>query len=336
MRIGVIGVGRIGRFHAETLCGHAGVDSVVICDEDAARAFTVSQELGATTAARDAILRQVDGVVIATPTNTHAELVEEAVLAGVPVFCEKPIALDLPTTRRVAALVHERDAIVQMGFQRRFDAGYRAARDARQSGALGRVYSVRIAGHDPAPPHEAYLPGSGGIFRDLHIHDFDIVPWVLGAAITEVYADGSVLVDDMFARHDDIDTAISTLRFADGTLGVLTGGRHNPLGYDIRLEIFGSRDSVTVGWDAHTPMHSLEPNMPAAPVAPYAMFLDRFAAAYRAELEAFVDVVAGSIATPCHIDDAEQSLLVALACDRSRRERRPVRIDELRSVPQLR
>ena len=336
MRLGVIGVGRIGRFHATTLRRHAEVDAVFVCDDDASRAASVAAELGLTVASLDTLLKNVDGVVIATPTNTHAALVDQVVRAGIPTFCEKPIALDRATTRRVAALVHERSAIVQIGFQRRFDVGYRAAREARLNGALGRVYSVRIAGHDPAPPHESYLPGSGGIFRDLHIHDFDIVPWVLGVAITEVYADGSVLVDDMFSRHDDIDTAVSTLRFADGTLGVLTGARHNPLGYDIRLEIFGSRDSVTVGWDAHTPMHSLEPNMPPVSDAPYAMFLDRFAPAYRDELHAFIDVVAGRIDTPCHINDAEQSLLVALACERSRRERRPVSIDEMRNESHLR
>lgn len=336
MRLGVLGIGRIGHAHARVVYAHADVQSVVLFDVLPERSEALARELNAARAASvhvvdsvDALLAQVDGVVIATPTDTHAALIEQAVRAGVPAFCEKPVALDLASTRHVVQLVAEHEAMVQIGFQRRFDAGYRAAKAAVQGGTIGRVYSVRVAGHDPAPPAESYLPGSGGIFRDLHIHDFDIVRWVLGQDVTEVYTDGAVLVDPMFARHGDVDTTAGTLRFADGTLGVMTGGRHNPLGYDIRLELFGSRDSVAVGWDARTPMHSLEPGMPPAPANAYAFFLDRFADAYRAELHAFVDVVAGRATNPCTVADAEQSLLVALACDRSRAERRPVMIAEI-------
>ncbi|MCA0376827.1 MAG: Gfo/Idh/MocA family oxidoreductase [Gemmatimonadetes bacterium] len=336
MRLGILGVGRIGHAHARVVHAHPDVRAVVLSDVDTARANALAHELNGARAASATVadsaaslLAQVDGVVIATPTDTHAALIEQAVRARIPVFCEKPVALDLASTRHVVQLVAEYDAVVQIGFQRRFDAGYRAARAAVRAGAMGRVYSVRVAGHDPAPPAESYLPGSGGIFRDLHIHDFDIVRWVLGQDVTEVYADGAVLVDPMFARHDDVDTTAGTLRFRDGTLGVMTGGRHNPLGYDIRLELFGSRDSVTVGWDARTPMHSLEPGMPPAPHNAYAFFLDRFADAYRAELHAFVEVVTGRAENPCSVADAEQSLLVALACDRSRAERRPVTIAEI-------
>jgi myo-inositol 2-dehydrogenase/D-chiro-inositol 1-dehydrogenase len=338
MRLGIIGVGRIGRFHARVLRGLPGLSRLVVHDTDPERAAAVAA------AAPDAdgpwapvtiadgpgaLLAQVDGVVVATPTATHAALVLQAIEARVPVFCEKPVALDLEATRRVAARAAERDAIVQVGFQRRFDAGYRAAREAVASGVLGRVYVVRIAGHDPAPPAEDYLPASGGLFRDLHIHDFDIVPWVLGQPVTEVYAAGAVLVDALFARHDDVDTAAAVLRFADGALGVLTGGRHDPRGYDIRLELFGSRDSLAVGWDARTPLRSVEPGVPAPAVPGYTGFLDRFDAAYRAELATFAEVVAGRATTPCPVAEAEQALLVALACERSRRERRPVTIAEL-------
>ena len=137
---------------------------------------------------------------------------------------------------------------------------------------------------------------------------------------------GAVLVDPMFARHDDVDTVAATLTFSDGTLGVLTGGRHDPLGYDIRMELFGSKDVASVGWDARMPMHSLEPGMPPAPDKPYAFFLDRFDAAYRAELTCFVDVARGRAENPCSVEDAEAALRVALACDQSRREHRPVRV----------
>ena len=225
--------------------------------------------------------------------------------------------------------MRESGVVVQMGFQRRFDAGYQAARQAVCDGVLGRVYTVRIAGHDPFPPHEGYIPGSGGIFRDLHIHDFDIARWVLGQDIVEVYAQGAVLVDPMFERYDDVDTVAALLTFSEGTLGVLTGGRHDPVGYDVRLELFGSGDSVAVGWDARMPLRSLEPDMPPAPANPYSFFLDRFDAAYRRELSTFVDVARGRTPNPCAVEDAEAALRAALACDLSRRERRPVRLEEI-------
>lgn len=332
MRIGVIGVGRIGQHHAEVARRLHGVERLVIADADDARARRTASALDAEVARDvDDLLRSVDAVVIASPTDTHAELLARCLDAGRPTFCEKPIALDLQSTRAAVERAEQSGIPVQIGFQRRFDPGYRAARDAVRSGALGTIYCVRIAGHDPAPPPESYVPSSGGIFRDLHIHDFDIVRWVLGQEVTEVYAQGAVLVDPFFARYDDVDTVAATLAFSHATLGVLTGGRQDPLGYDVRLEILGSRDSVAVGWDARTPLHSLEPGMPGAPEKPYSFFLDRFDTAYRAEMEAFVDVACGRAENPCPAADAEAALRVALACDRSRREHRPVRIAEIDS-----
>ncbi len=149
--------------------------------------------------------------------------------------------------------------MVQMGFQRRFDLGYRRARELVESGALGRIYVVRMSGHDPHPPHDDYIPGSGGIFRDLHIHDFDIVRYVTGQDVVEVYADGSDAGFEAFARHGDVAAAVATLRFSGGTLGILSGTRHDPLGYDIRMELFGAGDSVAVGWNDRTPLRSIEP-----------------------------------------------------------------------------
>jgi myo-inositol 2-dehydrogenase / D-chiro-inositol 1-dehydrogenase len=333
VRIGVIGVGRIGPFHAHAITAHADVASIVITDTDRERAQHVAATLGVTTVESVAtLLSQVDGVVIASSTDSHADLIMQAVSAGVPAFCEKPVALDLASTRRVLAHVHDHHGVVQIGFQRRFDRGYRAARDAVQCGALGRVYNMRIAGHDPAPPRESYVSRSGGIFRDLHIHDFDIIRWVLGQEVEEVYMQGAVLVDELFTRQDDIDTVAGTLRMSGGTLGVLTGARHDPLGYDIRLELFGSKDSVSVGWDARLPLRSIEPDMPPAPANAWPTFLERFELAYREELRVFVEVVAGRAPNPCTVSDAEQSLLVALACDRSRREHRPVAIEEIRET----
>jgi myo-inositol 2-dehydrogenase/D-chiro-inositol 1-dehydrogenase len=186
-----------------------------------------------------------------------------------------------------------------------------------------------MAGHDPHPPHDDYIPGSGGIFRDLHIHDFDIARFVTGQEVVEVYADGSDAGFEAFARHGDVAAAVATLRFDGGTLGILSGTRHDPLGYDVRLEAFGAGDSVVVGWDARMPLRSVEPGGPTAPEQPYGFFLDRFGPAYRAELHAFVEVAAGRMPNPCPPEDAREAIRIAMACDRSRELHRPVRVEEV-------
>ena len=331
MHAGVIGVGRIGTFHARELTALDGVDAVTLTDVDRARAEEVAQECGAAVAPSvEALLGRVDALVITAPTSEHAGLIERAVDAGLPAYCEKPLALDLDSTRKIVDRVEGAGATVQMGFQRRFDPGYRRARDAVRSGAAGRLYVVRMAGHDPHPPHESYLPGSGGIFRDLHIHDFDIARFVTGQEVTEVYVDGDVLGFDFFEKHGDVDTDVGVLRFSGGTLGIMSGSRHDPLGYDIRMEVFGSEDSFVVGWDDRMPLRSIEPDGPGAPDEPYSFFLDRFADAYRAELATFVEVVAGSRPNPCPPRDALAAMEVAVACDLSRAEHRPVRVEDVR------
>jgi myo-inositol 2-dehydrogenase / D-chiro-inositol 1-dehydrogenase len=330
MRVGVVGVGRIGSFHASVLAHHPEVAEVLLTDPDAARAETVAGRIGGRTAATvEALLAAVDAVVITAPTVTHAELIRQAVDADRPTFCEKPITIDLASTEAVIRHVRARGATVQMGFQRRFDAGYRRARELVACGSLGRLYVIRMAGHDPHPPHDDYIPGSGGIFRDLHIHDFDIARWVTGQEVVEVYADGSDAGFEAFARHGDVAAAVATLRFDGGALGILSGTRHDPLGYDVRLEVFGAGDSVAVGWDRRTPLRSVEPGAPDGPAEPYAFFLDRFAPAYKAELHAFVELVAGRRANPCPPEDALEAIRVAMACDLSRQLHRPVRVEEV-------
>jgi myo-inositol 2-dehydrogenase/D-chiro-inositol 1-dehydrogenase len=270
--------------------------------------------------------------VIATATAGHAPLLRLAASAGIPAFCEKPVALDLATIDDVLDDVSHGGILVQIGFQRRFDAGYRAARDAVATGALGNLLAVRAATHDPAPPTEAYIASSGGIFRDLHIHDFDAVRFVTGEEIVEVYADGAVRETPWFAQHGDVDTAVAVVRLSGGALGILSGTRHDPLGYDVRLEVFGSADSIAVGVDARSPLRSVEPGADRAAHAGYANFLERFEPAYRAELAAFVDTVREGGESACTLDDARAALLVALAADRSRAERRPVSTGEVASA----
>jgi myo-inositol 2-dehydrogenase/D-chiro-inositol 1-dehydrogenase len=212
-----------------------------------------------------------------------------------------------------------------VGFQRRFDPAYREARRLVESGELGTVYMVRLIAHDHEPPPDNYVPTSGGLFRDSSIHDFDALRWVTGQEVDEVYVAGSVRRFPIFERYDDIDTMAAILRLSDGTLGVLGQTRHDPLGYDVRMEIIGSNDAVTVGLGQRTPLRSLEPDAPALAGPAWQTFLTRFEAAYREELMTFLRVARGEIESPCTARDALQAMRIAVAAGRSRSEHRPVR-----------
>jgi myo-inositol 2-dehydrogenase/D-chiro-inositol 1-dehydrogenase len=330
LHLGLIGVGRIGVFHAETLRALPGVARLTLADVDAGRARAVAEELGAgaVETAADLFDQEIDAVVVAAPTPAHAPLLRLAAAARVPAFCEKPVALELDVLEDVQAEVERAGILVQVGFQRRFDAGYRAARAAVAAGALGRLLVLRAATHDPAPPAEEYIAHSGGIFRDLHIHDFDAIRYVTGDEVVEVYADGAALETPWFARHGDVDAAAAILKLAGGAHAVLTGTRHDPLGYDVRLEVFGVADSIAVGLDGRTPLRSVEPGV-GPPESGYRNFVDRFGAAYRDELAAFVEAVATRAPSSCTLADAQAALRIALAADRSRAERRPVSLQEV-------
>lgn len=330
MRVGLIGAGRIGVLHARLLRGLPDVDELLVTDADPARAAALAADVGATAIPdAGALIRVVDGVVIAAATSAHGALVREAIAARVPTYCEKPLGESLDDAIALAAEIEASRIPFQLGFQRRFDAGYREARRLVEGGELGTVYAFRLAGHDPAPPHEAYIPTSGGLFKDFSVHDFDVIRWLLGQEVAEVYATGAVRGFPMFARYGDVDTAVATLRMEDGTLGVLTAARHDPLGYDIRAELFGSRDSISVGLGPHTPMRSVEPGVPPPAGPAWPDFLVRFEDAYRDELAGFVALVRGERTSPCTARDGVESLRIAEAANRSMAEGRPVRLSEV-------
>lgn len=328
MHIGVVGAGRIGALHAQNVRELASVDEVSITDHDESRVRELAGRLDVHAAGSvEELLATVDGVIVATPTASHAAMTLAAIEAGRPVLCEKPISLDLATTDAVLNSVAAAGVALQVGFQRRFDPAFVAARSRVASGELGRVYLARMAAHDATPPPESYLPDSGGIFLDLHIHDFDAVRWLTGQEIVEVYADGAV-VDEMFGRHDDADVTSVVIRLSGGTLAVSTGSRHNPLGYDHRTELLGSRECVSMGYDSTLALREVAGSGERSPQT-YGSFLERFAAAYREEVSQFVELVAGRAANQCTGYDARQALIAALAATRSRRERRPVQTAEI-------
>ncbi|WP_439423205.1 Gfo/Idh/MocA family protein [Saccharothrix sp. HUAS TT10] len=215
---------------------------------------------------------------------------------------------------------------VLVGFQRRFDPAVSELHRRVRAGEVGDVYLVRALGNDARPPDLGYLPNSGGIFRDLLIHDLDAVPWLVGEPVVEVYASGSVLVDRAFADADDVDNAVVLLKFAGGAHATLAGGRHDPLGYDHRIEVLGSRDSLAVGLDPRTPLTSLEPGGPRVAADAYPGFPERFHRAYLTEVATFAQVVAGTVANPSPARESLISLRLAEACEQSRRSGAPVRV----------
>lgn len=329
MRIGVAGAGRIGTMHAANLSTLPQVSEVLLYDPVPGRAQAAATAPGAR-AVDDigTLLRESDGVVIATPTTSHPAMVRECLAARTPTLCEKPIAASLPEMVELVGEIEAAGVAVVVGFQRRFDPAMVELRRRVVSGELGALYQVRATGFDAAPPDFGYLPTSGGIFRDLMIHDLDAVPWLVGEPVVEVYAAGAVLVDPAFAAADDVDNAVVLLRFASGVLATISAGRHDPLGYDHRIEVLGARDSVVVGLDERTPLRALDRQ---PPTAAYPGFPERFRVAYRNEMDVFTGVVAGGAENPSPARDSLVSLGLAEACEQSRRGGRPVDTTEWRT-----
>ena len=328
MQVALIGAGRIGTNHAGILAAIDGVDSLLIADLAHERAVELAESISIASAVDVDAAFTADAIVIASSTDTHADLLIRTAEAGIPAFCEKPIALDLASTRRAVEAVEQAGTAVQMGFQRRYDPAIRAIRNQIESGELGTPYLIRSQTHDPEPPPLDYLPVSGGIFKDCLIHDIDVVRYVSGQEVIAVTALGAVLGFDAISALGDVGTAIVTAEMSGGTLAQLSALRHNPVGYDVRLEVFGSGTSSAAGWSARSPIHSTEPGVGKTP-DPIVSFWDRFGDAYIAEMEAFIRVLSGEEDPASTPVDAYEDLRVAVACDRSLAELRRVLLEEI-------
>jgi myo-inositol 2-dehydrogenase/D-chiro-inositol 1-dehydrogenase len=320
MRIAVLGTGRMAALRAPLLREHA---DIVVAGADAARTAEFAERVGAEAAGVDEALGSApDGVVVASSTEHHAPQLLAAASLGVPVLCEKPIALTVADTRAAVEALSRAGAVVQVGFQRRFDPGLVAARAAD----VGTPYSLRITARDAEPAEEHYIPGSGGIFRDMHVHDFDLARWITGREVATVYAVGAVRGFERFARHGDVDTTAIVLTLDDGMPVLIDGSRHDPRGYDVRMELLGSADAVAVGLDERTPLARAGGE---APSAAWGSFAERFADAFAVETEAFVSLVRDGGESPCPPESALEALRVAVACDLSRAEGRAVAMTEI-------
>jgi myo-inositol 2-dehydrogenase / D-chiro-inositol 1-dehydrogenase len=331
-RIGVVGVGRIGRLHADLLARRVpGARVSAVYDAHADSARSVGGELGVpVTESVEALLASpdVDAVAICTSTDTHADLIVEASRMGKAIFCEKPVSLDLAEVDRALQAVEAAGVPFQIGFNRRFDPAHSSVREAVAAGRVGEPQLVRITSRDPAPPPMEYVRRSGGIFLDMTIHDFDMARYLTGSEVVEVFARGAVRVDSAFADAGDVDTAMVMLVHESGCLTSIDNSRRAVYGYDQRVEVFGSEGmAATENPLAHSGViRTAEGTREAA--LPY-FYLERYTSSYVREWEAFVTALAAGATPPVGTADARAPMVIGLAAQRSLREGRPVRVEEV-------
>jgi len=329
--IGLLGCGRIGRLHAELLARRVpGARLGPVYDVDTGVAASVAAAFGVTAAGSvaEVLGAGVDAVAICTSTDTHAELIADAADAGLATFCEKPVSLDLAAVDTALAAVERAGTILQVGFNRRFDPSHRAVRDAAARGELGALELVRITSRDPAPPPIEYVARSGGLFRDMTIHDFDMARFVTGSEVVEVHAAGAVRVDPAIGEVGDLDTAVVVLRHESGCLTTIDNSRRAVYGYDQRVEAFGSlgvaasdNPPVDMAWRRGADGYR------AARIGEF--FIDRYEQAYRRQWESFVDAVGSGGPAEVTGADGRAPLVLALAAEESVRTGGPVAVASL-------
>ena len=327
LRFGLLGAGRMDRVHAEHLArGIEGVEVAVWADPAEPDLAGLARRLGIGRIADtwQAVIDadDLDAVVIATPTDTHHEIVLAAARRGLAIFCEKPLDLRLSALHEIQAEVDRRRVTLMVAFQRRFDPAFAGLQRDIAAGRIGQPHTIRIVSRDSRLPPEAFIPRSGGIFMDMSVHDFDMSRFLLDREIEEVFARASRLIDPMFERHGDYDTAVTSLRFAGGALGVIENVRLASYGYDQRIEVFGPGGLLTV----ENPPYALASGTSGE--VPF--FAERYRDAYRIELQAFVDALRAGTAAPVGVAESIRAVEAALAARRSVDEGRPVTIEEIR------
>jgi myo-inositol 2-dehydrogenase / D-chiro-inositol 1-dehydrogenase len=330
IRFAVLGAGRIGRVHGRAIASVPGASLVAVAEPDAAAAQAMADAYGCAIRSIDAIMAadDIDAVVICTPTDTHADLIEAAVARGKAVFCEKPIDLSLPRVAACLAAVQAAKGTLMVGFNRRFDPDFMAVKAAIDAGRIGKVEMVTITSRDPGPPPAAYITRSGGIFRDMTIHDFDMARWLLGEEVDTVMAAASVLTDPEISTLGDYDSVNVILRTATGKQAIITNSRRAAYGYDQRIEVLGALGMVAA-------KNTAEANIETADAAGFHtppllnFFMSRYTAAYANEIAAFVAAVQAGTPTPTTGHDGLMSLALAEAALRSVATGRAVRVAEV-------
>ncbi|WP_320202969.1 inositol 2-dehydrogenase [Agrobacterium rosae] len=326
-RLALLGAGRIGKVHAKAIASDKRAKLVAVVDAFPDAAQAIADETGCAISTIDAVLKNadIDAVIICTPTNTHADLIERFARAGKAIFCEKPIDLDVARAQACIDVVKETGAKIMLGFNRRFDPHFRAVRKAIDDGQIGKVEMVTITSRDPGAPPPEYIKVSGGIFRDMTIHDFDIARFLLGEEIVSVFATGSVLVDPKIGELGDYDSASITLTTESGRQAIISNSRRATYGYDQRIEVHGSLGSVAA--ENQRPV-SIEIATKDGYTRPplHDFFMTRYTAAYAAEITAFIDAIENDVAPSPSAQDGLVALKLADAALKSVREKVLVQI----------
>jgi myo-inositol 2-dehydrogenase/D-chiro-inositol 1-dehydrogenase len=332
LKVGVIGVGRIGRCHLESLTTMPGVRVTMVADiiDEAAR--SACNDFGVPTSTRDwlELVRSpdVEAVIICSPTDQHADQIKECARLRKYIFCEKPISLDLHTIDEVVRVVEENNAFCMVAFQRRFDMSFMRVRQAVVNGEVGNVAMVHIVSRDPSPPPLNYIAVSGGLHNDMAIHDFDMAHFLVGEEIVEVFTYGSCRVDPAIGQVGDIDTSLVMLKFANGAVATIDNCRKATYGYDQRVEVFGSNGMAQSDNRFHNTC-VISDGTSVHKDRPMNFFMDRYRDAYRAEMKAFIDAIKTGSRPPCGVEEGRAAARIAVAAKKSMEAGKPIRLDEI-------
>lgn len=332
IKVAVAGLGRIGKIHLANLCQNfTDVEVVAAMDVIAdSKSFADQFQVPAFTDDFDDLLKisDLDAVVICSPTDTHAEYTMRAARAGKHIFCEKPLDLSIERVKEVLGVVDESSVKLMIGFNRRFDPNFLKVRESVLAGKIGETHILKITSRDPGPPPISYIKVSGGIFMDQAIHDFDMARYIMGKEVVEVFSKGAVKVDPAIGDAGDIDTALTTLTFQDGSMANIDNSRKAVYGYDQRLEVFGSEGMVKV--DNNFPdTHQFYGSDGIHGSLPLHFFLERYTKSYINEMEAFLMAIQNNSEIPVTGSDALSAMKIALAAKKSIEEKRPVAIEEI-------
>lgn len=329
MKILVIGAGRMGTVRTEDLANNPKVNQILVVNRSREKANQLAERNRATAIEWDSIESSgAEAAIITVGTAAHEDVLGRVLPLGIPVLCEKPIALSLSGTSEAIEMAQRYKTEIQVGFQRRYDQAIKAVKENIAAGRVGTLYSMRMLSHDAAPSPRGFIAGSGGIFRDLHVHDFDLVSWLTGSAIKSVFATKAVRYNMDYELFDDADVSTISAVTENGVQVSISGARHDALGHDVRLEVFGSMDSISAGLVSKTPLRTMENELPLNSSA-YESFMERFRAAYSSETNAFVDFAFGETDNPCPPESALESLRVASACEESIRTGMPVDVSSI-------
>lgn len=330
LKVALLGAGRIAGIHAQAITSNPRSVLVAVSDFYPEAASKLAQRYGAQARSTEEIITDVsvDAVLIATPTDTHADLIEQAVAAGKAVFCEKPVDLSLERARACKTATEASGLPVMIGFNRRFDPSIKALKASLNNGEIGKAELLSITSFDPAPPPVSYVKISGGLYRDMMIHDFDMSRFIMDQSPVSISAIGTSIVDPEIGAAGDVDTAVVTLTYADGQLAVIRNSRRAVYGYDQRLEILGSEGMLqTQNMIENLVLKSTADGVVGA--KPTYFFLERYMPAFHAEWCAFVDAVLDGTPLPVTLDDGIAALVMAEAATRSSQTGQPVRIDDV-------